>query len=174
MHDAEYDDRFELDASWAETLDRIRAFVASRVGNAELAADITQDVCRAQRRLRRARAGRQPCRVALPLGTQRGHRPLPHPPRRRIRSTTSIGGPTQAAPTAEPNQATRDLVPLPATTARSDSHPGTATHCPRRSRRTNPAAGRRQLGLSVSGMKSRVQRARATQRTARTMLHHRG
>ena len=43
MHDASTTtDR--LDASWAETLDRIRAFVASRVGNAELAADITQDV----------------------------------------------------------------------------------------------------------------------------------
>ena len=33
-----------LDATWAETLDRIRAFVASRVGDPELAADITQDV----------------------------------------------------------------------------------------------------------------------------------
>jgi RNA polymerase sigma-70 factor (ECF subfamily) len=33
-----------LDASWSETLDRLRAFVASRVDDPELAADITQDV----------------------------------------------------------------------------------------------------------------------------------
>ena len=33
-----------LDASWAATGDRIRGFVASRVGDPELAADITQDV----------------------------------------------------------------------------------------------------------------------------------
>ena len=33
-----------LDASWFETLDRLRAFVASRVDDPELAADITQDV----------------------------------------------------------------------------------------------------------------------------------
>ncbi len=33
-----------LDASWAETLDRVRAFVAARVGDPELAADITNDV----------------------------------------------------------------------------------------------------------------------------------
>ena len=33
-----------LDASWVETLDRVQAFVAARVGDPELAADITQDV----------------------------------------------------------------------------------------------------------------------------------
>src|SRR3954464_1891749 len=33
-----------LEASWAETLDRVRAFVATRVEDAALAADITQDV----------------------------------------------------------------------------------------------------------------------------------
>jgi RNA polymerase sigma-70 factor (ECF subfamily) len=33
-----------LDASWTETLDRLRAFVAARVGDPELAADITHDV----------------------------------------------------------------------------------------------------------------------------------
>ena len=33
-----------LDASWTETLARVRAFVAARVGDDELAADITQDV----------------------------------------------------------------------------------------------------------------------------------
>ena len=33
-----------LDVSWAETLDRIKAFVAARVDDPELAADITNDV----------------------------------------------------------------------------------------------------------------------------------
>jgi RNA polymerase sigma-70 factor (ECF subfamily) len=33
-----------LDVSWSETLARVRAFVAARVGDDELAADITQDV----------------------------------------------------------------------------------------------------------------------------------
>ena len=34
----------ELDSRWAETLDRLTAFVAARVGDRETAADITQDV----------------------------------------------------------------------------------------------------------------------------------
>src|SRR5215213_8632479 len=34
----------ELDDRWAETLDRLTAFVAARVGDRETAADITQDV----------------------------------------------------------------------------------------------------------------------------------
>jgi RNA polymerase sigma-70 factor (ECF subfamily) len=33
-----------IDVSWADTLDRLRAFVATRVGDREIAADITQDV----------------------------------------------------------------------------------------------------------------------------------
>src|SRR5215216_313009 len=33
-----------LDGRWADTLDRLRAFVAARVEDRELAADITQDV----------------------------------------------------------------------------------------------------------------------------------
>ena len=36
--------RTELNDSWTETLDRVRAFVATRVDDRELAADITQDV----------------------------------------------------------------------------------------------------------------------------------
>lgn len=34
----------DLDASWTDTLDRLRAFVAARVDDGDLAADITQDV----------------------------------------------------------------------------------------------------------------------------------
>jgi RNA polymerase sigma-70 factor, ECF subfamily len=34
----------DLDAGWTDTLDRLRAFVTSRVDNRELAADIVQDV----------------------------------------------------------------------------------------------------------------------------------
>ena len=37
-------DRDDLDVRWADTLDRLRAFVAARVEDREVAADITQDV----------------------------------------------------------------------------------------------------------------------------------
>jgi hypothetical protein len=37
-------DRDELDESWLDSLDRLQAFVAARVDDRELAADITQDV----------------------------------------------------------------------------------------------------------------------------------
>src|SRR5688572_13359585 len=33
-----------LDANWTDTLDRLRAFIANRVGDREVAADITQDI----------------------------------------------------------------------------------------------------------------------------------
>src|SRR5215207_5483352 len=36
--------RPDLDSSWTDTLDRLQAFVAARVDDRELAADITQDV----------------------------------------------------------------------------------------------------------------------------------
>ena len=38
------DRRDDLDTEWAETVDRLRAFVAARVDDRDIAADITQDV----------------------------------------------------------------------------------------------------------------------------------
>ncbi len=43
-HTATPDRRVGLDTQWAETVDRLRAFVAARVDDREIAADITQDV----------------------------------------------------------------------------------------------------------------------------------
>ena len=45
MHRTATPDRRDgLDTQWAETVDRLRAFVAARVEDGEIAADITQDV----------------------------------------------------------------------------------------------------------------------------------
>ena len=148
-----------LDVSWAETLDRIRAFVAARVGDPELAADITNDV------VMRSIASGALERVDNPAAwlyrsarnavidhyrTRHVHQPLddvdawPDP------------GPTDN----RPNEATRELarclqpmlhqLPASARDALTRVDIDGQTH--------QQAAD--QLGISVSGMKSRVQRAR--------------
>jgi RNA polymerase sigma-70 factor (ECF subfamily) len=147
------------DALWDQTLDRVRAFVAGRVGDPELAADITQDVfvrSIASGGLQRAdnptawlyRAARNAVidhyrsrRIHEPI---LGHERWPDP------------GPTDN----EPNQATRDLArclqPL------LGELPPTARDALTRvdlDGQTHQQAAD-QLGISVSGMKSRVQRAR--------------
>ena len=148
-----------LDESWAESLDRIRAFVAARVEDPELAADITHDV------VVRSIASGALDRVDSPVAwlyrsarnavidhyrTRHAHQPLdgveswPDP------------GPTDN----QPNDATRELarclqpllhqLPPAARDALSRVDVDGQTH--------QQAAD--QLGISVSGMKSRVQRAR--------------
>jgi RNA polymerase sigma-70 factor, ECF subfamily len=148
-----------LDARWAESLDRVRAFVAARVDDDGLAADITHDV------VVRSIASGALDRVDNPTAwlyrsarnavidhyrTRRVHAPLdgterwPEP------------GPTDN----QPNEATRDLarclqpllheLPPAARDALTRVDVDGQTH--------QQAAD--QLGLSVSGMKSRVQRAR--------------
>lgn len=44
MHTDDSPTTADLDISWSDTLERLRSFVAARVGDYELAADITQDV----------------------------------------------------------------------------------------------------------------------------------
>ena len=148
-----------LDVSWAESLDRIRAFVAARVGDPELAADITNDV------VTRSIASGALERVDNPVAwlyrsarnavidhyrTRHVHQPLddvdawPDP------------GPTDN----RPNEATRELarclqpmlhqLPMSARDALTRVDLDGQTH--------QQAAD--QLGISASGMKSRVQRAR--------------
>jgi RNA polymerase sigma-70 factor, ECF subfamily len=148
-----------LDASWSETLARVRAFVAARVGDDELAADITQDV------VVRSIASGALDRVDNPAAwlyrsarnavidhyrTRRRHEPLddldlwPDP------------GPADN----RPNEATRELAhclqPL------LHQLPPAARDALTRvdvDGQTNQQAAS-ELGISVSGAKSRVQRAR--------------
>ena len=148
-----------LDASWTETLARVRAFVAARVGDDELAADITQDV------VVRSIASGALDRVDNPAAwlyrsarnavidhyrTRHRHDPLDDTDR------WPDLGPTDNLPNEATRELARCLQPLlhqlpPAAhdaLARVDvdgqTHQQAAT----------------QLGISVSGMKSRVQRAR--------------
>ena len=64
---------------WRQAVDQVRVFVFGRVGDAELAADITQDVMMRSIASRCPRANREPHCVAIPFGPQRGGRPLPDP-----------------------------------------------------------------------------------------------
>lgn len=148
-----------LDASWVETLDRVRAFVAARVGDPELAADITQDVVVrsiASGALDRAdnpaawlyRSARNA--VIDHYRTRRTHDPF----------DGDDAWPDPGPLGDEPNDATRELarclqpmlrgLPAAAREALTRVDVDGQTH--------QQAAA--QLGLSVSGMKSRVQRAR--------------
>ena len=158
MHDASTTtDR--LDASWAEALDRIRAFVASRVGNAELAADITQDV------VARSVASGALERVDNPTAwLYRSARNAVIDHYRTHHVDDQIDDldrwPDPGRSDATPNQATRDLArclqPL------LDGLPPAARDALIRvdlEGQTQQQAAE-QLGISVSGMKSRVQRSR--------------
>ena len=149
----------DADSSWAETSQRLQSFVAARVGDREVAADLTQDV------ILRSIASGALDRVENPYAwlyraarnavidyyrTRRTRAPLPDPDK----------WPDPDEPGNEPNEATRELA-----------------HCMEPLLKELPAAARDaltrvdlngethrqaadQLGISVSGMKSRVQRAR--------------
>lgn len=148
----------DLDRSWNETLRRLRTFVAARIDDRELAADITQDV------IVRSIASGALDRVDDPIAwlyraarnavidhyrTRRHHDPL----------DAADSWPDPDASDV-PNDATRELSAclqpllsrLP-TTARDAlvrvDVDGQTQH-----------RAAQELGLSVSGMKSRVQRAR--------------
>jgi RNA polymerase sigma-70 factor (ECF subfamily) len=148
-----------LDASWADTLGRVRAFVAARVGDAELAADITNDV------VVRSIASGALDRVDNPAAwlyrsarnavidhyrTRHVHDPLDDPD----------AWPDPGRTDNRPNDATRELarclrpllseLPPAARDALTRVDIDGQTH--------HQAAA--ELGISVSGMKSRVQRAR--------------
>jgi RNA polymerase sigma-70 factor (ECF subfamily) len=148
-----------LEVSWAETLDRIRAFVAVRVGDPELAADITHDV------VVRSIASGALDRVDNPaawLYRSARNAVIDHYRTRHVHDPLGDAdswpdpGPTDNLP----NDATRELagclqpmllrLPPTARDALSRVDVDGQTH--------HQAAD--QLGISVSGMKSRVQRAR--------------
>jgi len=148
-----------LDASWAETFDRVRAFIAAGVGDADLAADITQDV------LVRSVASGALERVDNPAAwlyrsarnavidhyrTRHRHEPIddtdhwPDP------------GPTDNRPNAATRELSRCLQPL--LRELPDAARDALTRVDIDGQTHQQAAD--QLGISVSGMKSRVQRAR--------------
>jgi RNA polymerase sigma-70 factor (ECF subfamily) len=148
-----------LEESWGETLDRVRAFVAVRVGDPELAADITHDV------VVRSIASGALDRVDNPaawLYRSARNAVIDHYRTRHVHDPLGAAdswpdpGPTDNLP----NDATRELarclqpmllrLPAAAREALTRVDVDGQTH--------HQAAD--QLGISVSGMKSRVQRAR--------------
>ena len=148
-----------LDASWTETLDRVQAFVAARVGDPELAADITHDV------VVRSIASGSLDRVDNPVAwlyRSARNAVIDHYRTRRVHEQfdSDEAWPDPGPLDNEPNDATRELArclqPL------LDNLPDTAREALTRvdvEGQTHQAAAT-DLGLSVSGMKSRVQRAR--------------
>ena len=148
-----------LDASWTETLDRVRAFVAARVGDSELAADITQDV------VVRSIASGALERVDNPsawLYRSARNAVIDHYRTRRIHDRIDDADlwPDPGPLDDVPNEATRDLArclqplldELPPAAREALTQVDLEGH-------TNQQAADR-IGISVSGMKSRVQRAR--------------
>ena len=148
-----------LQESWTDTLDRIQGFVAARVGDPELAADITHDVV--MRSIASGALERVDNPVAWLYRSAR-NAVIDH---YRTRHVHDVLDDTDAWPDPgptdnEPNDATRELarclqpmlhqLPPTAQDALSRVDVEGQTH--------HQAAD--ELGISVSGMKSRVQRAR--------------
>ena len=148
-----------LDASWDEMLDRVRTFVAVRVGDPELAADITHDV------VVRSIASGDLDRVDNPVAwlyRSARNAVIDHYRTRRVHDTFDgdDAWPDPGPLGNEPNDATQELarclqpmigeLPPTAREALTRVDLDGQTH--------RQAAA--ELGLSVSGMKSRVQRAR--------------
>ena len=149
----------QLTARWIESVDRVRAFVTARVGDRELAADITHDV------LVRSITSGALDEVDNPtawLYRSARNAVIDHYRTRRTHETLDDADawPEPDTVSDEPNDATRELarclrpmldgLPAPARDAITRVDLDGQTH--------QQAAA--ELGLSVSGMKSRVQRAR--------------
>jgi RNA polymerase sigma-70 factor, ECF subfamily len=152
-------DRPRPDPSWTTTLERLQSFVAARVGDRELAADITQDV------IVRSLASGALDQVDNPSAwlyrsarnavidhyrTRRVHGELPDPDQ----------WPDPDLPGNEPNEATRELARClqPLLSELPDTARDALTRVDLNGETHQRAA--EGVGISVSGMKSRVQRAR--------------
>ena len=152
--------RDDLDARWADTLDRLRAFVAARVEDREVAADITQDV------IVRSIASGALERVDNPVAwLYRAARNAVIDHYRTRHRHDSLDDddhhwPDPDTPDGEPNDATRELSRCLRPLLRQ------LTPAARDALERVDVAGETHhraadtLGISVSGMKSRVQRAR--------------
>jgi RNA polymerase sigma-70 factor, ECF subfamily len=144
---------------WAETLERLRRFVLARVGDPELAADITQDVLA---RSIASGALDQVDNVAAWLYRSARNAVIDHYRTRRTFDPDSVLE-TWPAPDADPglpNPATRELARClqPMLRGLQPAARDALTRVDLEGQTHQQAA--EQLGLSVSGMKSRVQRAR--------------
>ena len=150
----------QLEDGWNETLDRLRAYVANRVGDAETAADITQDV------LLRSIASGALARADNPIAwlyrsaqnaiidhyrTRRRHEPLDDQFERSPDGNEEGDG---------PNVATRELARClqPLIHQLEPIYRDALTRVDIDGQTHQQAAD--QLGITVSGMKSRVQRGR--------------
>jgi RNA polymerase sigma-70 factor (ECF subfamily) len=160
MTDSRNGDLTELgDREWAETLTRLRSFVAARVGNPELAADITQDVV-----VRSIASGAldRVDDVSAWLYRAARNAVIDHY-RARRREVGDVDLDRWPAPDTSdnlPNAATRELARClqPMLGRLSPDARDALTRVDLGGQTHREAAS--QLGISVSGMKSRVQRAR--------------
>ena len=150
--------RAALDDSWTDTLDRLQAFVAARVDDRELAADITQDV------IVRSIASGALERVDNPaawLYRSARNAVIDHYRTRRTHaSLESLDAWPEPDVDDLPDDATRELSRClqPMLDQLSPAARDALVRVDVDGQTQLRAA--RQLGLSLSGMKSRVQRAR--------------
>ena len=150
------------DVEWAETLRRITAFVTNRTGDPELAADITQDVVvrsiasGALERVDDVTAWLYRSARNAVIDHHRARRPAgPLPDGRPVARPGRLDRGPERAQRGDPGAG-----PLPPAAARPAAAGVPRRPDPGRPRGPDPPAGGRRLGISVSGMKSRVQRAR--------------
>lgn len=147
------------DQDWTETLARLRRFVLARVGDPELAEDITQDVIV---RSIASRALDQVENISAWLYRSARNAVIDHYRTRRT-FDQDLGlerWPEPASDDALPNDATRELAQClqPMMSALHPTARDALTRVDLEGQTHRQAA--EQLGISVSGMKSRVQRAR--------------
>jgi len=146
-------------ANWSDALDRIRAFVAARVDDRDLAADITQDIV--VRSIASGALERVDNPVAWLYRSAR-NAVIDHYRTRRVHDPIDGADrwPDPGPSDSEPNDATRDLARClqPLLRELPPSARDALTRVDIDGQTHQRAAD--QLGISVSGMKSRVQRAR--------------
>jgi RNA polymerase sigma-70 factor (ECF subfamily) len=150
----------QLDASWDETFERLRSFIAARVQNDDVAADIAQDV------LVRSIAAGALQRVDNPtawLYRSARNAVIDHYRTRHIHDPLGEAAelwPASAPVDDRPNDATRDLAGClqPLVAQLPDIYREALDRIDLAGQSHHVAAA--EVGISTSGMKSRVQRAR--------------
>ena len=148
-----------LDPDWGETLERLRRFVAVRVSDPELAADITQDVF--VRSLASGALDRVDNVTAWLYAAARNAVIDHYRTRRRYDGVSELERWPEADTSGDlPNAATRELARClqPMLGRLRPTARDALTRVDLEGQTHQQAAA--QLGISVSGMKSRVQRAR--------------